>query len=124
MASGESLGDSPHDIGLAHAEVRDSPIVDRQNDGACEDLGAPGHDGLTLGSPYRRGRTAHVVTMAGPVSCAACGLILDALVYRSFYFARPLCRECFDGEESRTKAQAEVILLDQLYRMADATGRV
>lgn len=51
-----------------------------------------------------------------PITCAACGWILEGVIWRSVYFDRPLCGDCFKEEPGKSKAEAEIWWLEKLYR--------
>ena len=53
--------------------------------------------------------------------CADCGVLMLGLPdRRSFYFARPLCEACYRAEICRPTPDAEVFVLEQLFRKSAA----
>jgi len=54
-----------------------------------------------------------------PCACADCGDVIDS-AYLSVYFARPLCAGCYREETYRSKREAEVWILEQMFTRSAA----
>jgi hypothetical protein len=54
-----------------------------------------------------------------PCACADCGLVIDS-AYLSAFFARPLCAICYREETNRSKRDAEIWILEQMFTRSAA----
>jgi len=52
--------------------------------------------------------------------CTECGARLEEVARLSYFFGRPLCEACYHAETQRSKADAEVWLLEQLFKQSAA----
>ena len=53
--------------------------------------------------------------MADLIPCADCEAPMREVEQWSFYFERPLCAPCYRRELRRSKKDAEIWVLEQLY---------
>ncbi len=56
--------------------------------------------------------------LARDCPCADCGVVMGQVACVSFYFARPLCAICFRLETLRSTKDAELFVLEHMYRPA------
>jgi hypothetical protein len=57
---------------------------------------------------------------ATPTTCADCGAAIAVFVCVSYYFQRSLCMGCYRAEGLRSKGDAEVRVLEWLFKLESA----